>query len=726
MDLVIVESPGKVKKIQGFLGPGYKVMASVGHVRDLPLNDMGIEPPNFMPRYEPTERGKEVLARLRSAVTSCNNVYLACDRDREGEGICWHLADALQLKKPKRITYTEITEKAVKAAIQSPRNINGALVAAQECRRVLDRLFGYTVSPVVTNYLGQKLSAGRVQSPAVRLVVDREREIRSFKSTTHFGVELIFTGDREKDTWKATWLPKEGWIEQGTEYLLDKKVAEGVATIRAVTILECNNTESKTAPPPPFITSTLQQAASSALKMNPKTTMATAQKLYEAGLITYMRTDAVMLSEEAVAEIRAWAVRHGFAVPASPRKWKSKADAQEAHEAIRPIHIEQEQGGETEQEQALYQLIRLRTIASQLEDARYAVRVARLAGNAGGKEAIFEAKGKTLTFPGWKALVATDQTEETSEAEADNPVPVLEPNKQITAAESKLLTKKTKPSARYSEAMLIRELERRGIGRPSTYAAILENVLKRAYLKIEKRQLVPTPLGEQVIDALVNQFVFLEYSYTKQMEDALDLIATGKAGYRDVVASAYNQLDADVTTFIQKGQGKGFFTCAVCGKPLRHHQKSDTPKKKGYNFWSCTGYPDCTATYADDNGKPGALQEKKEPLAHSEFNCSECGKPLIHRKGVGGHGEYSFFGCSGYPKCTASFADDNGKPGELKVKKTPEHSKFKCQKCKKPLIHRKGTNEKGPYSFFGCSGYPECKKIYQEVDGKPNFEAKKG
>ena len=307
--------------------------------------------------------------------------------------------------------------------------------------------------------------------------------------------------------------------------------------------------------------------------MNPKTTMAVAQKLYEAGLITYMRTDAPVLSGEAEAEIRAWAVEHGFAVPAAPRKWKSKADAQEAHEAIRPTHIKQEHGGETEQEQALYQLIRLRTIASQLEDARYAVRVARLTGSVGGRIAAFEAKGKTMTFPGWKALVATDQTEEASEPEADNPVPALAPNDQLTATNSKMLTKKTKPPARFSEALLIRELERRGIGRPSTYAAILENVIKREYLKIEKRQLLPTPLGEQVIDALVNRFGFLEYSYTKQMEDALDLIATGKAGYRDVVQSAYEQLDVDVTTFIREGQGKGFFTCAACGKPLRHYEK---------------------------------------------------------------------------------------------------------------------------------------------------------
>ena len=726
MDLVIVESPGKVKKIQGFLGSKFKVMASVGHVRDLPLDEMGVESPNFIPHYVPTARGKEILARLAAAVKEAERVYLGLDLDREGESIAWHLADALQLKTAQRITYTEVTEQALKAAVKAPRPINSALVAAQECRRVLDRLFGYTVSPVVSNFLGSTLSAGRVQSPAVRLVVDREQEIRNFSSTTHYGVELHFPGNGGENTWKAVWLPNEGWLEPDAEYLLDKKIAERVALIRGVTVLECKDTESKTAPPPPFITSTLQQAASSSLKMNPKKTMATAQKLYEAGLITYMRTDAPFLSEEAEMAIRSWATEHGFAVPEKPRKWKSKAGAQEAHEAIRPTHIEQEHGGETEDEQALYRLIRLRVIASQLEDARYAVRTARLEGKAGGKSAIFEAKGKKMVVPGWKALVAIDQTEESEIAEADNPVPGLTSEEQLTAVGSKMLTKKTKPPARYSEAALIKELERRGIGRPSTYAAILENVLHRQYLRIEKRMLAPTDLGEKVIDALVRRFSFLEYTYTQQMETALDLIAKGKAGYRDVVKEAYDKLEADVARFVQEGQGKGFYTCSICGKPLRHHQKKDTAKKKGYNFWACVGYPDCKATYTDNNGNPGELEEKKVPAESSGFECPKCGKPLIHRHGKKhDKGEYSFFGCSGYPKCTATYSNNNGKPGELHEKKKVEFSKFKCKKCGNPLVHRAGKSDKGEYSFYGCSGYPKCKITYPEVDGKPSYDQDK-
>lgn len=662
MNLVIVESPGKVKKIQGFLGAGFKVMASVGHVRDLPANEMGIEAPNFIPHYVPTERGKEVLARLATAAQNADQIYLATDPDREGEGIAWHLADALGLKNARRITYTEITEKAVKAALQAPRGINGALVEAQECRRVLDRLFGYIVSPLVSSYIGNKLSAGRVQSPAVRLVVDREREIRGFTSTTHYGVELLF-GDREKNGWKAAWLPKQGWLAPGDEYVLEKGVAERVAAIRVVKILECTDSESKTAPPPPFITSTLQQAASSALKMNPKNTMALAQKLYEAGLITYMRTDSPMLSEEAVAAIRAWVTEHGYQLPAKPRQWKSKAGAQEAHEAIRPTHIEMESAGETDQEQALYKLIRLRAIASQLEDARYAVRTARLEGVAEEKKAVFEAKGRTLVSPGWKALVASDQTEEQAENEADNPVPILTPGDSLQAKTAKVLTKKTKPPARYSEASLIKELERRGIGRPSTYAAILENILHRKYLKIEKRQLIPTDLGEQVMDALIGKFCFLDYEYTQRMEGDLDRIAAGQARYLELVSSSYAQLDQEAQVFRMAGQGSGFFTCPECQKPLRHWQKNDTKAKKGFNFWACSGYPECTVAFNDNNGRPGERQEKKQQVEASKFNCKKCNKPLIHRKGTSQKGKpYSFFGCSGYPKCKEIYNEINGEP----------------------------------------------------------------
>lgn len=652
MNILIVESPGKVRKIQGFLGSEFKVMASVGHVRDLPTKEVGVEPPDFYPKYIATDRGKEVLAKLTPVVKGAAAVYLATDPDREGEAIAWHLKEALQLKGALRVTYAEITEKAVKAALSNTRQIDTDLVAAQETRRVLDRLTGYIVSPALTDRLGRpKLSAGRVQSPALRLVVDREREIRAFKVVAHYGVELVFDSmGNITDGWKATWQPKHGWFVDEQEYFLDRSVAEQVAALRTLKVLDCQESESKSPPPPPFVTSTLQQAASSTLRFNPKRTMSLAQSLYEGGHITYMRTDSPNLSEEAIAAIRSWAAQHDFPLPPTSRKWKSKTGAQEAHEAIRPTHIEIEEAGDNENEQALYRLIRLRAIASQLEDALFAIRQVTLEGDVNGKPARFEARGRTLITPGWKALVATDQTEE-EETEPDNRVPKQQPGQTATARESTVLDKKTRPPSRYTEASLIKELERRGIGRPSTYAAILDNITSRNYLMLDKRFLVPELLGEEVIDALTERFGFLDYDYTRKIEEDLDLIAEGKQSYLTVVSTAHAQLTREM-----EGFGGPKHACPECGKPLRHRIQ-DT-----YDFWGCSGYPDCRVAFDDDGGKPGAKREKKEQ-ALSEFKCPKCKRPLIHRTGTGKNNKpYDLYGCSGYPQCKASYSVKDGQP----------------------------------------------------------------
>lgn len=597
MNLFIVESPGKVKKIQGYLGSGYRVMASIGHVRDLPVSDIGVEPPAFKPKYVPTERGKDVLKKLAAVAKEASNVYLATDPDREGEAIAWHLKEALKLKKYERITYQEITEQAVKKALAAPRQLNMELVAAQVTRRVLDRLVGYMVSPALSERLStRRLSAGRVQSPAMRLVVEREREISSFNVITHFGVEMLF--ERPSGIWTAVWLPKHGWLPEGQEYILDKAVARKVAGQCLLSVLDCRESVSKIPPPAPFITSTLQQAASSALKFSPKTTMSLAQRLYEQGHITYMRTDSPNLSEEAIAKIREWAAQHGFAVPKSPRRWKSKTGAQEAHEAIRPTHVEIETAGETEGEQILYTLIRLRAIASQLEEALYDVRIVTLESDVDGRKARFEAKGRTVKRAGWKAMVAADQTEE-DEAEAENPVPKLATGQSVTAREAKVLEKKTKPPARYTEAALIKELERQGIGRPSTYAAILENITSRHYLRIEKRCLLPEPLGEQMVDAMSGRFAFLNYGYTKRIEEDLDRIAEGAEKYQTVVTAAHAQLVREMDGF-----GRPRYKCPKCGKTLRHLVRAASKEQKAYDFWSCTGYPDCKTSFDNKDGKP--------------------------------------------------------------------------------------------------------------------------
>lgn len=590
--LLILESPGKVKKVQEILGPGWKVAASVGHVRDLPVKEMGVAAPDFKPKYVPTARGKDVLGCLENLVKNAESVYLATDPDREGEAIAWHLQDALKLKDAKRVTYSEITEKAIKAALDAPRSIDMALVAAQEGRRVLDRFCGYMVSGPLSNVAGEKLSAGRVQSPAVRLVVEREREIQNFRSTTHYGAELTFENvDNITDGWKAVWQVNP-WLEDGQEYLLDKALAEKAAALRSLEVTDCKESESRSAPPAPFTTSSLQQAASNSLKFTPKQTMQLAQKLYEGGHITYMRTDSPNLSEDAVEAIRAFCEGQGWLLAEKPRSWKSKEGAQEAHEAIRPTHIEIEEAGETADEKALYRLIRLRSLACQLEDAVYAVRLLQLAAELDGKQAVFEAKGRTLLSQGWKVLTAGDVSTEddTDTTEPENPVPSMKPGTRLTALAGTVLTKKTKPAARFTEASLVRELEKRGIGRPSTYAAILDTIMSRGYVKTEKCFLVPTPVGVMVVDGLQGNFTFIEYEFTRTMEQALDDIAAGKADYRAVIGEAHTRLEQELLAFA-KATGK---VCPKCGKTVvRRVKKPGKDGKGGYDFWGCTGWPEC-------------------------------------------------------------------------------------------------------------------------------------
>ena len=584
--LLIVESPGKVKKLQGFLGSDWKVAASVGHVRDLPVKEIGIAPPEFILHYVPTDRGKEVLAKLAALVKKADGVFLATDPDREGEAIAWHLADALKLKGFQRVTFSEITEKAVRSALAAPRSLDMGLVKAQEARRALDRFCGYMVSGPLSSASGAKLSAGRVQSPALRLIVEREREIKGFVSTTHYGAELTFEQvDNITDGWKAAWVTKP-FLPEGQDCLTDKALAEKAAALRALDVLDYQESESRSAPPAPFTTSSLQQAASNALKYTPKKTMELAQRLYEAGAITYHRTDSPNLSQEAIEAIRSLAESTGWPLPDAPRTWKAKDGAQEAHEAIRPTHVDNADAGEWEDEKALYALIRLRALASQLADAVFAVRVLRLGADLDGKEAVFEARGRVLLDPGWKVLLQEDAPDEEGGAEAENPVPAMKPGSKVLALAGKLLTKKTKPAPRFTDAALVRELEKLGIGRPSTYAAILDTIQSRGYAALEKRFLVPTPLGEKVIDALAGRFSFADYAFTSGMEQALDYIATGKAEYRTVVAGAHETLQGELAAFL-KATGK---TCPKCGKAMAHRVK---PGKGGYDFWGCTGWPEC-------------------------------------------------------------------------------------------------------------------------------------
>lgn len=708
MKLLIVESPGKIKKLQSFLDQDWRVAASVGHIRDLPDQDYGLIPPAFKPNYVVSK--PDVVNRLQSLIQQADEVYLASDPDREGEAIAWHLKDVFGLSSYKRVTYTAITKADVEAGIANPRELDMALVHAQEARRALDRLVGYTVSgPLCRAVAENKMSAGRVQSPAVRLIVEREREIKAFVSTTHYGVELLFERvENISDGWKAVWLPKEGWLAEDQDYVLDKAVAEKVAAVRTLDVLSFEEKESRAAPPAPFTTSSLQQAASNALKFKPKKTMELAQKLYEAGHITYMRTDSPNLSESAIVEIRAYADAQGLPLPEKPRTWKSKDGAQEAHEAIRPTHIEVEEAGDSADEKALYSLIRIRALASQLADAVFAVRVGRLSADVDGKPAVFEARGRTLLEKGWKEVMASDDSEE-KEEEPSNAVPELKSNGQVVALQGLVSTKKTKPKPRFKEATLVREMEKRGIGRPATYAAILENITSRDYLREEKGCLVPTPRGEKLVDALQPCFSFLDLDFTRSMEDALDDVASGKLTYAACLGTMYDKLSSELTVF----QEKHVVPCPECGD--REQFAHLYSKEKGYNYWRCKA---CGASFADAQGRPGAKREKP---AQTEFPCDTCGKPLNHVKGEKNGRAYDFFSCSN-KECGATYDNVDGKPVARKPREVTEH---KCAKCGKPLTLYEGVGKQSgkPYKKFNCTGYPKCRQSYWgKEDGTPDFE----
>ncbi|MEY2151138.1 type I DNA topoisomerase [Rhodanobacter sp. 115] len=660
--LVIVESPGKLKKIRSILGNGYRVEASVGHVRDLPRNDLGVELTTFKPLYEKTVRGKEVLQKLAAAASSCDRVLLATDPDREGEAIAWHLADALKIPQAKRITFQAIEAGPVKAALASPRAIDMQLVHAQEARRVLDRLVGYMVSPALSDKIGRKMSAGRVQSPAVLLVVLREREIRDFKPTIHFGAVLTFAGE-----WTAQWETKPH-LAKDESYFLDGEFAKQVAAVREVRVTAFKDSQSKAAPKPPFTTTTMQKAAQAALKLKPKATMDLAQKLYEQGAITYHRTDTPNLSTDGYKALVAYAATAGIPLVDKQRTWKAKESAQEAHEACRPTHFEEREAGETPEQKALYRLIWARAVACQMPDAVYAVRTAQLTATRltgpTGQPVTFLARGKTLTSPGWKAVYeeakepAGDGKANTAEGDDvpdDNPVPALQVGGAATAVKGKVERLSTKAPKRYNQTSLVEEMERLGIGRPSTYAAILQNVFDRGYITEDKKDFLHAcPDGEALVDALVGKCRFIELDYTRALEDHLDAIAQGKSRYLSVVGDAHQQLAGELVTL---GQGAApAHPCPSCGKPMRRR----AGKKTGH-FWGCSGYPECTTTLPDDDGKPGAPRPASEVAvpkaapAAGEHHCNDCGKPLQHRQGKSDKGAYDFWGCTGYPKCRTTY-----------------------------------------------------------------------
>lgn len=621
MKLMIVESPTKAKKIGSLLGAGWRVEASMGHIVDLPADQMAIEPQTYQLTYVPSERGSSVISKLKPLAAEASAIFLATDPDREGEAISAHLKRYLRIERYQRVTFNEITEAGLKAALAAPRPIDRRLVAAQEARRAADRLIGYRVSFPISTAAGQSLTAGRCQSPAVRLVVERQNEINSFKVTDHFSALAEFDGG----AWTAEWQTKP-FLQGDDEYILDQRLAERAAACRAFVVKASAEKPVAKGPPAPFTTSALLQAAGATLGYPPALTQKLAQSLFEAGLITYHRTDNPNLSDDGMAAIASFAEGQGWQVSEKKRRWPLPEGAQEAHEAIRPTHVEDRDGGEDDKQKALYRLIWQRAVASQLADAVYKTVTLDLAADAGGERFQFRARSAELVRPGWKVVAADEKSDDEDDEEAMNGrVPLLQPGTSVTATNGKIMRKATKPPRRYTETSLIRKLEQMGIGRPSTFAAIVSNICNKKYVVVEKRYLVPTSSGRAIVGNLVGRFDFAEYDFTKDLEKRLDLIADGKENYLAVIADLDQRLDVELGKLAAI---KPTHPCPACGKALR------LVTAKSRSFFGCSGYRDgCMVICENDKGKPGAVIERtdtpsEKQIAYAQTLAKETGISL--------------------------------------------------------------------------------------------------
>ena len=704
-DLVIVESPAKARTLQGILGAGFEITASVGHVRDLPKSKLGVDiAADFEPSYIVPREKKQVVAGIKEAASTASTIYLATDPDREGEAISWHLVEAagLEGRPMKRVVFHEITPNAIREAFENPRDIDFALVDAQQARRVLDRLVGYQISPLLWKKVRRGLSAGRVQSAAVRMIVDREREIMDFIPREYWTIDTQLAKQEQPDaaTFTARLRGKQGVrnFEVG-----DDDAARAVSTALRQSAYAVSNVRRRDLhrrPAPPFTTSTLQQEASRRFGYTARRTMALAQQLYEGievrgagrvGLITYMRTDSTNLSDLALNEIRAYIGQKfgGDFLPSAPRFYKSRKGAQEAHEAIRATSVDREPNAAelralTADQRKLYTLIWQRGVACQMADAVLdSVSVDVDAAAPAGDVYQLRASASAVRFPGFRALY-----EEVTEAQADAgntdepattisavPLPDLAIGDPLTLLDLKADQHFTEPPPRFTEATLVKELEENGIGRPSTYAPIISTIQDRGYVERENRQLKPTELGFVVNDFMVEQFPnVVDLRYTAEMEDELDEIASGARPWRPTVRELYNPLHealasaADAPAVMQE-TGE---LCPECERPLIRRFGRFGP------FFACSGFPECRYTRPDSDQEQETTDEK----------CDLCGSDMTVKRGRFG----AFLACTRYPECKGT------KP--LLVK-----TGVPCPVDGGEIVER--STKKGR-RFYGCSNYPNC------------------
>jgi len=699
--LIIVESPAKTRTIGRFLGKEYALEASMGHVRDLPKTTLGIDvEDDFRPKYLNLRDRSAALAKLRKAVAKADTVYLATDPDREGEAIAWHLGEALKLEKPRRIEFNEITRRAVTEALKHPREIDMRRVNAQQARRILDRLVGYTLSPLLQRKMRKfSLSAGRVQSVAVRLICEREREIQAFVPEESWDVTAQVTPGEMDDIFSVKLVTIEGAKAKVENHQQAAAIANEIWET-ALRVARVKDSRQARRPPPPFITSTLQQEAANRLGLSARQTMRVAQQLYEGvelgsegsvGLITYMRTDSTRIAQEAQADARKTIVSlfGEDYLPKEARKYAARRGAQEAHEAVRPTSPERTPDAVapylSSQQKRLYRLIWSRFLASQMADMRLRINSVDVAAG----RCVLRGRGVEVLFPGFSRVYPT--------RDAEVRVPRVEEGAFLELMSLSAAQRFTQPPPRYSEGSLVRALEAQGIGRPSTYAPIIGTIQDRGYVYLEEKRFRPTDLGFAVTDQLVAHFPeVINVAFTADMESKLDRVEEGDADWVGALREFYKPFSGMVSR-AEKEMGtvkvqpqETDEVCEQCGKPMLLRVGRRGP------FLACSGYPECehTRPVPGEEGKEEKPRPAPEP---TDEKCEECGAPMVIRTGRRGR----FLGCSKFPKCRHT----RSLPGEEAP--APETTDEKCDLCGRPMAVRRGRYGQ----FLGCTGYPECKGI---------------
>jgi len=700
--LIIVESPAKTRTIRQFVGKEYQLEASMGHVRDLPKRALGVDVEHdFAPKYVTIRERASALKKLRQAVTKASAVYIATDPDREGEAIAWHLAEALKIQDPRRIEFNEITRRAVTEALQHPRELDLRRVNAQQARRVLDRLVGYTLSPLLQRKLRKRwLSAGRVQSVAVRLICEREREIQAFVPEEYWDITAHVTPGPSEDVFPAKLVGKGREKIKIGDFALAHQVASEIWE-SALQVTRIKTSERSRRPPPPFITSTLQQDAATRLGFSARQTMRVAQQLYEGvelgdeghvGLITYMRTDSTRIAQEARTAARD--VISGLFgsdyLLKGPRRYVARRGAQEAHEAIRPTspaRTPDQVAPFLEEAQArLYRLIWSRFMASQMADLRLEITVVDVSAG----DYLLRGRGVRILFPGFTVVYAT--------RDAEALIPDLKQGTWLDLIALCAQQKFTQPPPRYTEAALVRALEAQGIGRPSTYAPIISTIQDRAYVYLEDKRFYPTDLGFVVTDQLVAHFPdIINVEFTADMESKLDHIEGGEADWVGILRDFYRpfvksvaRADAAMKKISLPAQDTQE-VCEECGNAMLLRVGRHGP------FLACSGYPECRNTRPAPGGTPGE-KRKRAAAEPTDEVCERCKSPMVIRTGRRGR----FLACSAYPKCrnTRPLPEDEAAEARAAVGE-------KCALCGRPMALRRGRYG----SFLGCTGYPDCKGV---------------